>query len=282
MKYPEIIKIRFRPTPEMWRYRGGGIDTNIKLEWEVDRDTGIHLIKYYANNWALVTMAPDAEYPLVSAVMPTCEGREKMARYAVEQFQRQTWPNKELIIVNEGVEWITEGEDNIHEVRVRPKRYENGGLHNIGDGIANGDYIIRWDDDDIHHPDRMKIQAEGAIIAASPCSIFQRRIHYSLSTDSAFIRTVPCLAQALYKNEGREYIDEANGSDLIFFDIYYRNRAVALDNWPGLYVRIWHGRNIWSEQHVMGRLTGITGEWDVGDCEGYLRQAIREYREAVL
>ena len=284
MKYPEKIRVKFRPTPELCRYRGSGIDTFERLDWEVDREVGIDLIRYYSNNWAMITLAPDAEHPLVSAVMPTCSGREKMARYAVEQFNRQTWPNKQLIIVNEGTEWITAGgDDNIVEVRVHSGSYQNGGLHNIGDGIATGDYIIRWDDDDIHHPDRIRVQVEGAIITASPCSTLGKRIHYFLDDDTAFIRETSSVGLILYRNEGKQYADGIRGgSDEMFHTVHYRQATTKLDNWPGLYIRIYHGINqICNRRHCLSGTKLKPGEWAVDDCEDYLREEIRKYREAI-
>ena len=283
MDYPEIIKIRFRPTPEMCRFRGHGIDTLKKLVWEVPREDGIYLIRYYSNNWAIDKDVPDPATPLVSAVMPTCPGREKMARYAVEQFKNQTWPNKELVIVNEGTEWITDGtHNNIREVRVQPG-HKNGALHNIGDGIAKGDYIIRWDDDDIHHPDRIRLQVQSVMISGGPCSTLGKRIHYILEDDIAFIKPATSVGLILYRNEGKRYEEGVGGgSDEMFFNYFYRGKTTKLDNWPGLYVRIFHGVNqICSKTHCMAGTKLQPGEWEVGDCEEYLREEIKKYREAI-
>ena len=284
MEYPETIKIKFRPTQDMYWWRGHGIDTRDKLIWDVSRENGIYLISHFSDNWAIERPAMDELKPLVTAVMPTCKGREKMAIFALKQFQRQSWPNKEMVIVNEGTEWISNGEDNIIEVMVQEKRYANGGLHNIGDGIANGDYIIRWDDDDIHHPDRIKIQAEATIITASNCSTLGQRIHYFMDEDIAFIKPAMSCGLILYRNERKKYLTELHGgSDEVFFKEYYSHNVTKLDNWPGIYVRIYHGINqICNRRHCLAGMTHLKpGDWEVGDCKEYLKESLQEYREAI-
>jgi len=285
MDYPEIIKIKFMPTHDMYWWRGYGIDTREKLIWDVSRDDGIYLISHHSDNWAIVRTRTDEAYPLVTAVMPTCRGREKMARYAVEQFLNQSWKEKELIIVNEGDYWITDGSDiNIREVRVQPGCYRNGTLHNIGDGIARGQYIIRWDDDDIHHPDRIKIQAEAAIIHVAPCSTLGKRIHYFMDDDIAFVKETSSCGLILYENKGNQYLDGIRGgTDEIFYKEHYQSTTIKLDNWPGIYVRIYHGINqICNRNHCMAGNSHLQpGEWEVGDCEDYLRSEIKKYREAI-
>ncbi len=282
MDFPKFLTVRFRPTPELCRYRGQGIDTALKLDWVIERKTAIGLIRAFADNWRVIKDEPDKDHPLVSAVMPTCAGREKMVKYSIEQFKRQTWSEKELIIVNEGTDWLTDGSEvNIKEVRVHPGRYACGGLRNFGDALA-GEYIITWDDDDIHHPDRIKKQIEAILISGSNCSTLKKRIHYFLDDDTAFIREGISVGLPLYKNEGFKHVpDMRSGSDQIFFDSYYRHTSTKLDNWPGLYVRIWHGSNVWDKNHCLHGTKIRPGEWRVGDCEEYLRAAIREYREAI-
>ena len=284
MYYPERIKIKFNPTQDMYWWRGNGIDTREKLVWEVSREDGIYLICHYSDNWAIERIRTNEISPLVTAVMPTCKGREKMARHAVEQFERQSWPNKELVIVNEGTEWISNTEDNITEVRVPEKKYNNGGMHNIGDGIARGKYIIRWDDDDIHHKDRIKIQAEAAVIHPVPCSTLGKRIHYFMDDDIAFIKDTSSCGLILYENEGNQYLDGIRGgTDEIFYKEHYKSTTLKLDNWPGIYIRIYHGINqICSRNHCLaGNKHLQPGEWDVGNCKEYLQDSLQKYREAI-
>ena len=87
--------------------------------------------------------------PLVSCLMLTMPGREKWRELALECFDAQTYPNRELLIVN------------------GPKRI--GEKRNIGCGQAEGEIICHWDDDDWSAPTRIadqvqRLQASGADI----------------------------------------------------------------------------------------------------------------------
>jgi len=77
---------------------------------------------------------------LVSVIIPTIDGREKLLNRAVKSVKKQTYENIELIIVNEGCL------GNIQR--------------NIGINRANGKYIAFLDDDDEWLPDKIKLQVE--------------------------------------------------------------------------------------------------------------------------
>lgn len=67
--------------------------------------------------------------------MPTIEGREEMRLEAIDCYEAQTWPNRELVIVED-------------PGTVGLKR-------NIACNRSEGEYICHWDDDDWSHPDRI-------------------------------------------------------------------------------------------------------------------------------
>ena len=136
MRLPEKIRIEFRPSAEMDSYRGQGIDTRGgKLEWTVDRRLGVDLIKKWPGKWLKVREKRNGK-ALVTAVMPTTKGREQMARHAIECFFRQDWENKELIIVNEGSNFLMVDTDpRVREVLVTRGQH-NGWMRNIGDRLA--------------------------------------------------------------------------------------------------------------------------------------------------
>jgi len=95
---------------------------------------------------------------LVSAIMPTCN-RPQYIEQAIRCFLAQTYPHKELVIVDDG--------DSIkHLVPTRPDiLYESswpplriGPKRNLACGLASGDIIAHWDDDDWSAPDRIEQQ----------------------------------------------------------------------------------------------------------------------------
>jgi len=251
-KYPNNLQVKFKPTAERPRYRDAntGIDTDVKLDWSIERKEAIYLITYFAGNWKLNTGKHRYSTPMVTAVLPTIPGREKMALFAIQCFLDQTWENKELIIVNE-LQMLVGDWGETKEVLV-PEGLSNAAKHNVGDSLACGDYIIRWDDDDIYHPDRMAVQMEGVIGTGALASTLGRRIHWLIDEDIAWVADVNGCGTILYRNEGKSY-EEAitgGGSDSNFYQTYYSHLTTRIDNWPGLYIRTWHGKNMSTKKHI--------------------------------
>jgi len=87
---------------------------------------------------------------------------EIYARYSVEQFNKQTYPSKKLIIINDGEFSLQDiCNDIIVEVRVdnSDKKLTLGDLRNIGlDQLKEGDTWIQWDDDDYRDPELLEKQ----------------------------------------------------------------------------------------------------------------------------
>lgn len=255
-RQPEKIRIRFKATDELNRYRGFGIDTNLKINWVLDRETALRLVLSYPENFAA-----DIEYPdnstLISAVLCTCTGREYLARRAIQQFNNQTWKEKELIIVNQGEQFITIEEENITEVMV-PSYLNNGAMRNIGDALARGGYIVRLDDDDLFHRNRFKMQMNAIQETGAPASSFQNIINYIPIEDVAWVRALKCSpGLMMYRNEGRRYIsDLRKSSDTYFMAEHYIGQVVTIDNPPEYYIRYWHGINQLTNRRGLG-------EWDL-------------------
>src|SRR5215211_75266 len=106
----------------------------------------------------------DGDLPLVSCICPTY-GRPPNHQYlleeAIESFLRQTYPNKELIVLNDCPEQelvcLAPG------VRVvnLPERFPSlGDKRNAGVELARGELIAPWDDDDISLPWRLSHSVE--------------------------------------------------------------------------------------------------------------------------
>jgi GalNAc5-diNAcBac-PP-undecaprenol beta-1,3-glucosyltransferase len=105
---------------------------------------------------------------LVSVIMATYN-RAGFIAEALRSIQMQTYENFECLIIDDG------GTDNTLEVITpilnkdlrfkflkRPDNYKKGlpGCRNYGIDLAQGDYIIFFDDDDIVHPENLKINLE--------------------------------------------------------------------------------------------------------------------------
>lgn len=106
---------------------------------------------------------PDA--PKVSVVMPVYNAETYLGE-AVDSILNQTFPDFELIAVNDG---SPDGSGAIldafaaRDTRVRHVRRENGGVTaalQTGLGVARGNYIARMDSDDIARPERFEKQVK--------------------------------------------------------------------------------------------------------------------------
>jgi len=100
--------------------------------------------------------------PMVAGIIVVGDDeRINLARSAVTSFLRQTYPNKEVVIVNAAPnrtvlekEWPT-----LREFRVDPVQYPTiGALRNKAIEEANAEWIMPFDDDDHSHLHRMFMQ----------------------------------------------------------------------------------------------------------------------------
>ncbi len=280
MRLPCKIRVKFRPSENMARYRGFGIDTDMVSEWVLPAEEAHKFVRWYPDNWLLSPPRPDNE-TLVSAVMCTCKGREDMARQAVMEFYNQDWKNKELVIVNQGDEWIIGCGKNIIEVKVSPT-LNNGEMHNIGDGIASGAYIIRMDDDDLFSEDRFSEQLKAIKDTGATASTYRYYLTYIISEDVAVVqRFVYCPGLLMYRNEGLSYVEDiVKGSDSIFLQDYYGSELAIIDNAPEKYIRTYHGISQLSKRDRFGRYKrgarlnyeGVEVDWE------YFEKRIKEIK----
>jgi glycosyltransferase involved in cell wall biosynthesis len=104
-----------------------------------------------------------SDVPLVSCVMVTRD-RPRLAARAVECFLAQSYPNRELVIIDggesddlqQGVEAICYPAIKLH--RERPAGRSMGELRDLAVEKSSGQYVCVWDDDDLYDPDRLSIQ----------------------------------------------------------------------------------------------------------------------------
>lgn len=96
--------------------------------------------------------------PLVSAIMPT-RGRQGWAADAVRMFQEQTYPHKELVVIDDMNERSFQRGLNLPNVRyfVEP-RLTIGQKRNLACSRALGDVLMHFDSDDRYRADRIEHQ----------------------------------------------------------------------------------------------------------------------------
>jgi glycosyltransferase involved in cell wall biosynthesis len=106
-----------------------------------------------------------AGWPVVSVIITT-RGRPELVRESIAAVVAQSYPGEiECIVVHdqeppdEGLRLLGTAQ---HSIRVAANRRTPGeaGARNAGLGLAAGDYLATCDDDDVWHPDKLKVQVK--------------------------------------------------------------------------------------------------------------------------
>lgn len=99
--------------------------------------------------------------PVISCLMLAGSDPQKAAR-AILCYQQQTWEQKELIVIDNGEADLGPLLEDIAPDELRYIRKNDGKsrayLKNMGLDHAGGDYVIHWEEQDWHHPDRIREQ----------------------------------------------------------------------------------------------------------------------------
>jgi len=132
------------------------------------------------------------EYPLVSVVIATF--REALLPRCVENFRKQTYPNKELVLVvnsnsysqDKANDLMSEGSD--IRCHIVPSERVEGGCLNFGVMAAKGHFVIKMDDDD-HYSENFiaDMILHGKAVDADLFGKANRFIHF-MDDDSTYSR----------------------------------------------------------------------------------------------
>lgn len=224
-----------------------------------------------------------AGLPRISCLMVTAD-RRPLVRRSVLCFRKQTYPNRELVIVDDGRDDLSGlltglSAGDVRYVRLE-KRPENslGRLRNISLDHAGGDLLTAWDDDDWYHPRRLEIQAEALRGGWRSCVLSTVLMHL----DTPGFRGRPfrgpfrdgAPGSLLFpRDPSVRYPESARGEDTAFLKSWKKKGAqTTLDGrLDYLQVRCYHGRNTWDEGHFRGRLRTTLPDFLLYGWYRYLR-----------
>lgn len=202
--------------------------------------------------------------PMISVMTPTYE-RTHLLKRAVAIFQAYSYPNKEMIIVDDSKDPQWRPSD-ARIKYVRCSRTTLGRKHNIAAALAQGEIFCHQDDDDLFAPGRLSYQAEPLV--AGRYSISGIRMNcireesdgqfYHFRTDARFRPASPANiplynfhdSNAMYKraiwDQGIQYTNAqvAQKVHLLNDAIRAGFKWKALDN-EGQFVYARHGKNTW-------------------------------------
>lgn len=200
---------------------------------------------------------PDKEnLPKISCLMVT-KGRMEMAKRAIHCFCKQTYINKELVIVEDDEDdsleqWVKGLKDaSIVYVRLLPKNKPLGELRNISVQAASGAYVAQWDDDDISAPERLEMEmAAIRMFKTDACFLYRHQIWWPqrrllcLSPRRIWEGSILCA-----KDKLPLYPSHRKGEDTpVTMELVSGGRVAVLD-FPQLYTYVFHGDNTFDAQH---------------------------------
>ncbi len=104
--------------------------------------------------------------PLCSFVIPAYNSAAFLT-HAIESAQKQTYPNIEIVVVDDGstdstekvMRFLVEKDARISYIKL-PKNMGRSEARNIGNKAARGEFILVLDADDIAYPDRARLTVE--------------------------------------------------------------------------------------------------------------------------
>jgi glycosyltransferase involved in cell wall biosynthesis len=94
--------------------------------------------------------------------MPTYN-RAQWIPLAIARFLKQTFTDAELVILDNGTDNtadVVPAHPRIRYIRQPGPRLTTGEMRNLTCGLAQGDILIHWDDDDWSAPERIALQLE--------------------------------------------------------------------------------------------------------------------------
>lgn len=215
-----------------------------------------------------VLQLKSAAMPLISCVMPTYN-RRRFVPHALQCFAAQTWPERELIVVDDGdepVEDLCAGLPHVRYFRL-DRRASLGAKRAFGAQRARGELVAQWDDDDWYAPARLAMQAAPIVRGEADLTGFCDTLvldtrdarFWSMTPDvhgRAFLANVAAGTLVFRRSmlgDDVRYPDANCGEDAMLLDRArkkgFRLQAVPND---GAFVYVRHGANTW-QRFIPGR-----------------------------
>jgi glycosyltransferase involved in cell wall biosynthesis len=239
--------------------------------------------------------------PKISCLTVTLN-RLVLLKEAIQCYCRQTYPNRELIIVTDGtprykqaisdyLRWL--GRDDIRLVSVG--KGSLGALRNASLDAATGDIVCQWDDDDLNHPQRLECQFEHLTAAKAHACCFtdqlqfffaERLLYWSdwRSCDTQGVEQLIPGTMMTHRDARFRYPETTElasaGEDSVLLQQIAVNASVAPFQDAGfLNIYSYHGKNVFSEVHHrrIAFLTGRSAD-SLRNHESVLMDALRHYR----
>jgi glycosyltransferase involved in cell wall biosynthesis len=196
--------------------------------------------------------------PLISCILPTYNRRPFIA-HAIAYFQRQSYDNRELIILDDGDDAIGDLVPQDATIRYErlPNRLAIGAKLNLACEMAKGDIVAHFDDDDWYAEWRLSYQAEAMQKTGADICGINQLLYYDLRDGRAYEYRYPreqriwlLGSELLYRKDfwrAHRFADIDVGQDGLFCWSAAPGKVVALDR-RDFAVHMIHGANVSPKQ----------------------------------
>ncbi len=182
------------------------------------------------------------DQPLVSCIMPTAD-RRHWVPCAIEYFRRQDYPNRELVVLDDGDDRVADlacGDPRIRYVAL-DERLVLGDKRNRACELARGELIVHWDDDDWQASSRLGYQVRSMEASGAGLCGTRRTLYFDPTAMRAWLHCYPeglrdwvagnslCYRRSLW--ERNPFPSVAVGEDTRFVWDRRAGRPLALDDY---------------------------------------------------
>jgi glycosyltransferase involved in cell wall biosynthesis len=131
-------------------------------------------------------------FPLVSCIMPT-NNRRPFAIRAIRYFIEQNYPNKELIIIDDGSDQIADLVPDNAPIKYigLDRKTSVGNKRNLAVEDSRADIILHWDDDDWYARYRIRYQVENLLKHQTEICGINRLLFFELRTRQLWLYEYP-------------------------------------------------------------------------------------------
>jgi glycosyltransferase involved in cell wall biosynthesis len=216
--------------------------------------------------------SPPGGEPSVSCLMVMLPVPERLpfAKKSIDDFCRQTLAKKNLVVVLSGGTESVHGAMRDHvdslgrdDIRVftQPPEMNLGQLRNFTLGVATGDVLCQWDDDDLYHPERLERQLavlrEGnfeavylqEVMQYFPAANILYWTNWRATEAAGHPGTLMVWREAAVKYPTQGGMARLGEDSEAARALIARGRVGYLPAMPHLYIYVSHGTNSWNDGH---------------------------------
>lgn len=203
--------------------------------------------------------AKSSNIPIVSCIMPT-HNRRLFVPQAIKYFLHQDYPNKELIIVDDGNDRVIDliPEDDRIKYIHQDKKSSIGNMRNLAVEKSKGEIIVHWDDDDWYSKNRISYQVQPLLEGRSDVCGIETGFIYDIPENSFWSCDPSLHAKMFYADihggsivyfrhlweKLAKYPDISLAEDAAFLGALNKARIVKLPN-KNVFIYIRHDTNAW-------------------------------------